>query len=191
MLMLTAMCFVAMHVLAHASVQHPTISGLIGCRNFAPEWACVSLGYIDPNIRSALPVVNIFAAEPGTQGMSQVPHGHPHGGAGTWALLLPLLLCAILVTHSACVTVKFALRHRPPLPSLPRFSSQARRLNMGLGRPQDPLRDTTSRLTSFRQVRRRPPRYGNGRPFVYLVMLTHLARLYHTIAEGKLKVKTQ
>lgn len=186
-LMLMIACFVAMHLLAIAFVQHPTISGLIECRNFAPEWACNSLGYASSTVETALshelPAVNTFTVEPGAPDMSQVPHDlrHGDGGGNAWALLMPMLLCLTLIAHSAYATTKFARGRLPHAPSWPRFPLQASWRNLGLGRPQDPLRATpTTRTTPSRTLRRRPPRYGDG------TSSTSSSRFFATLGEAPL-----
>lgn len=186
-LMLMIACFVAMHLLAIAFVQHPTISGLIECRNFAPEWACNSLGYANSTVETALshelPAVNTFTVEPGAPDMSQVPHDlrHGDGGGNAWALLMPMLLCLTLIAHSAYATTKFARGRLPHAPSWPRFPLQASWRNLGLGRPRDPLRATpTTRTTPSRTLRRRPPRYGDG------TSSTSSSRFFATLGEAPL-----
>ena len=157
---------ILMQVLVGAFVQHPNISGLIACRNFAPEWTCNTLGYsaIELAPPRELPAFNTFAVEPGAPDMSQVPHGLRHGGVG-FALIMPMLICAMLALHSAYTTVLFAK---------PRLARAAR---AWVAR-KDPLRATSS--TSPRETRRRPPRYGGGSAW------TSSSRFLSTLGEAPL-----
>ena len=77
--------------------------------------------------------------------MSQAPHGHLHGGASAWALLLPMMLCLILVAISAHATAKFAYGSPPPILISIYHRAQASWLDTGPSRPKGSLRATTTR----------------------------------------------
>ena len=137
--------FVALQMMLLLNTAGPSFpTGLIQCRTFAPEWTCSSFGYVT-SPPAALPTTDAIAAEPGALSMSQAPHGHLHGGASAWALLLPMMLCLILVAISAHATAKFAYGSPPPILISIYHRVQASWLDTGPSRPKGSLRATTTR----------------------------------------------
>ena len=143
------------------------------CRMIAPSWVCDSLGYDGTTL--ALPSATLDATAARRDDLYDIPRkpGEPHceevdpwldsGGSGRWGgipMVLPGLVCIALLLCTLETTVRFFDRSYDD-----RLNMQAKPSGKGLGRPQGPPRDITTRTSSSpssRTMRRHASKRSNS-----------------------------
>ena len=157
------------------------------CHAVSPSWACNSLGFTLPELHTArapapTPAIDVHSRtdvfEPGARASlynlhrpvvpawygvvwrhRSDPYDVPSGGVGSWALLLPMLACIVLMIRSLRTTESFITARTPRIP----WPTQAS-FGKGLGHHNDPPTGPTSstRRRSTRASMRATKRLSRG-----------------------------